>query len=246
MLDPDARLALSGTRFTEVRALAEVASTNGQLAALARQGAPEGLVLVAGHQTDGRGRRGRCWRAPPGSSLLVTVLLRPPPAEAHLAATRTGLAAVAACAEVAGVAASLKWPNDVVVDAGKLGGILAEAVRGDPGPAVVVGLGLNVAWDLPLPPGGIDLRGLNGGRVDRTALLVAFLRALEERCRQPAGEVMVEYRHRCSTIGKRVRVELATEDVTGTAVCVDGEGRLVVEGPGGRRTMAAGEVVHLR
>ncbi|MCA1683590.1 MAG: biotin--[acetyl-CoA-carboxylase] ligase, partial [Actinobacteria bacterium] len=73
-----------------------------------------------------------------------------------------------------------------------------------------------------------------------------FLWALEERCRQPAGEVMVEYRARCSTIGKRVRVDLATEVVTGTAVSVDGQGRLVVECPGGRRTVAAGDVMHVR
>ena len=245
MLDPDARPALAGTRFTDVRWVAEVGSTNGEVAAMARQGAPEGLVLVSDHQSAGRGRRGRRWEAPAGSSLLVTVLLRPPPPEAHLAGMRTGLAAVSACADLADVPVSLKWPNDLVVGGGKLGGILGEVVDGDAGPAVVVGLGLNVAWDVPLPPGGADLRGSSGGFDDRAALLVAFLRALEVRCRQPAVEVVGEYRARCSTIGKRVRVDLATEEVTGTAVSVDGEGRLVVECPGGRRTVAAGDIVHL-
>lgn len=246
MLDPDARLALAGTRFTDVRDVAEVGSTNREVAALARRGAPAGLVLVADHQTGGRGRRGRAWDAPPGSSLLVSVLLRPPPGGAHRAAMATGLAAVEACAEVAGVAVSLKWPNDLVVGPAKLGGILAEVVVGAAGPAVAVGLGLNVAWEVPLPPGGVDLRRLSGRDVSRAALLVAFLRALEDRCRQPAGDVMAGYRARCSTLGRPVRVELAGEVVTGTATSIDDGGLLVVDCAGGRRTVAAGDVVHLR
>ena len=246
MLPPDARLALAATRFTEVRTTAETGSTNREVAALAREGAPEGVVVVADHQTAGRGRRGRSWDAPPGSSLLASVLLRPPAARAHLAGMAVGLAAVAACAEAAGVAATLKWPNDVVVVAGKLGGVLAEVVGGPGEGAVVVGLGLNVAWDAPLPPGGVDLRGLSGRIVDRHALLVAFLVALEERCGQAPGRLVSDYRARCSTIGTPVRVDLATEVVTGIAAAVEDDGRLVVETGADRRTVAAGDVVHLR
>lgn len=246
MLPPDARLALAGTRFTDVRRTEEAESTNRELAALARQGAPEGVVVVADHQTAGRGRRGRSWEAPPGSSLLVSVLLRPSAGRAHLAGMATGLAAVTACAEAVGVAATLKWPNDVVVAAGKLGGVLAEVVGGAGGPAVVAGLGLNVGWDVPLPPGGVDLRALSARTVDRDVLLVAFLTALESWCRQPPPNLMAGYRARCSTIGRKVRVDLGGEVVTGTAVAVDDDGRLVVESAGARRTVPTGDVVHLR
>ena len=240
MLDRDARLALSGTRFADVRHRAQVGSTNREVAGLAREGAPEGLVMVADHQTRGRGRRGRSWDAPPGSSLLVSVLLRP--AAPYLGPMATGLAAVEACAEVAGVAASLKWPNDLLVGSDKLGGILAERVDG----AVVVGLGLNVDWDAPLPPGAVDLRSLTGAVVDRVALLVALLRALDDRCRQPPDAVLADYRARCVTLGREVQVDVGEETVTGTASAVDRQGRLVVDAGPVRRVIPAGDVVHLR
>lgn len=246
MLNPGARLALAGTRFTDVRYVATVGSTNGAVADLARQGVAEGAVVVADHQTGGRGRRGRTWDAPAGSSLLVSVLLRPPAADAHLAGMATALAAVQACAEVAGVAVALKWPNDLVVGDRKLGGILGEVVTAGDRAAVVVGLGLNVDWDAPLPPGAIDLRGLSGRAVDREQLLVALLQALEDRCRRPADHVVSEYRSGCATLGRLVRVELGAETLTGTAVGVDDGGRLVVDTATGERLVAAGDVVHLR
>lgn len=228
MPDPDARAALAGTRFADVRWFAEVDSTNRIAAALARDGAADGLVVLADHQTDGRGRRGRSWEAPPGSSLLASVLLRPPPPLVTLAA---GLAAADACAEVAGIVTELKWPNDVLAAGGaKLAGLLAEAV----GDAVVVGLGLNVDWGAtPLPAGATSL----GRAVDRVALLAAWLRGLAE-----PGDVLSRYRSRCATLGRRVRVELPDGTVEGVATDVDDEGRLVVGG----REISAGNLVHLR
>ncbi|HEU5448328.1 MAG TPA: biotin--[acetyl-CoA-carboxylase] ligase, partial [Acidimicrobiia bacterium] len=93
---------LTGTRFTTVRTYAQLDSTNSALVEEARSGAPEGLVLVADHQTGGRGRLGRTWSAAPGAALLVSVLLRPPlaPDDAFLAAHATGVAAVDACRQV--------------------------------------------------------------------------------------------------------------------------------------------------
>jgi len=246
VLGPDATLALAATRFTDVRHVREVGSTNAAVADLFRHGAPEGLVLVTDHQTAGRGRRGRTWEAPPGSSLLVSVLLRPPAGEAHLAAMGAGLAAAEACARCAGVAPSLKWPNDLVAGTGKLGGILAEVVRRGADAAVVVGLGLNVDWAEPLPPGAVDLRRLAGRAVDRDDLLVTFLAALDDRCRRPPSEVVDEYRARCATLGRAVRVELPTGTVTGTATAVDDDGRLVVDADRGPQVVSAGDIVHLR
>lgn len=212
-----------GTRFSDVRRLPEVGSTNRVAADLARAGAGDGLVVVADQQTAGRGRRGRAWESRPGTALLVSVLLRPAPVLVTLAA---GLAAADACAAVSGVQPALKWPNDLLLGEAKLGGILAEVV----GDAVVVGLGVNLSW---APAGAAVL----GPGIDRDALLHAYLGALE--CH---GDVLSRYRERCSTLGRYVTVELPVGTVEGVAEAVDDDGRLVVGG----RAVAAGDVVHLR
>jgi BirA family biotin operon repressor/biotin-[acetyl-CoA-carboxylase] ligase len=242
-LDARAIATLAATRFGDVTWRAEVGSTNDEVAARARAGTPEGVVVVADRQAAGRGRRGRTWDAPPASSLLVSVLLRPP--APYLAVMAAGLAAVEACRSTAGVHPSLKWPNDLMVDGrGKLAGILAETA-GDHG-GVVVGLGLNVDWgDAPLPPGATSLAEAAGGGdgLDRVVLLVAYLVALEARCRQSAVDLVADYRDACSTIGRRVRVDLpGGESFEGRATGVDDDGRLVVDG----RPVAAGDVVHVR
>src|SRR4051794_23009041 len=141
----------SNGRFSDVRWLDEVDSTNRVLLDEARGGADEGAVVVADHQTAGRGRLGRTWVAPPESGLLLSVLLRPTFGVelAHLATAAVGLAAADACRDVAGVVAGLKWPNDLVAVAPdgqerKLAGVLAEAdLRGGVLAAIVVGIGIN-------------------------------------------------------------------------------------------------------
>lgn len=224
-----------------VRRVDEVASTNAEVLDAARRGAAEGLTVVAGHQTAGRGRRGRCWEAPPGSSLLVSVLLRP--SQPALVPVVAGLAALEACDGVAGLRPGLKWPNDVVVGEGKLGGVLVEAAAG----AVAVGLGLNVAWESPLPPGGADLLTLTGRRIDPADLLHAFLASLGELRLRPPADLLDRYRRDCVTLGRQVRVEAPGGRWSeGVAVDVDGDGALVLEGDGTRRTVPAGDVVHLR
>lgn len=210
-------------RFSDVRWFDEVDSTNRVAVDLARSGAADGLVIAADHQTGGRGRRGRTWESRPGASLLVSVVLRPVPALVTLAA---GVAAAEACEAATGTAVHLKWPNDVLSADGKLGGILSELV----GDAAVIGLGLNLGW---APPGAACL----GPNVDREQLLAAWLTALDQ-----ASDVLARYRKRCATLGRRVRVELPGESVEGTAVDVDAQGRLVVDG----RVISAGDVVHLR
>ncbi len=171
-----------GTRFAEIRRFAELDSTNRYLLDEAQAGGADSLVAVADHQTAGRGRLGRRWEAPAGANLLVSVLLRPALAleELHLCSLCMALAAVTACAETTGVAATLKWPNDLLVGEKKLAGILAESVPDAPGPAgsapagsapagsapagsgptggraVVVGLGVNVGWPAPENEAGAD------------------------------------------------------------------------------------------
>lgn len=248
--------------FDDVRRVAETGSTNTDLLALARAGAPEGVVLVTDHQTAGRGRLGRVWEAPPGSSLLVSVLCRPrlPVGRAHLVTVAAGLAAADALADVAGFRPGLKWPNDVVVEtpAGtrKLAGLLAEAVvAGGALDAVVVGMGMNVRWPHPLPEElaatATAANHVAGRDVDRDDVLAAWLAAFGRRyaaLHADAGVAATAAAHRaaCVTLGRRVAVEVADGVVEGEAVDVDDDGHLVVDAGGRRTSLAVGDVVHLR
>ena len=214
-------------------------------------------MAVADRQTAGRGRLDRTWEAPAGSALLLSVLLRPNLLPTHVHST-TMVAAVAAsdaCEEVAGFRPLLKWPNDIVVEDRKLGGLLAEAeLRGDKVDAVVVGMGLNVNWDRPpadLADIAVAANEVAGRAVDRDVLLDTFLDRLEEHYSalvEPGGwrGSLLNYRRLSATLGQLVRVELAGETFTGKAVEVTGEGHLLVETGGGIRRVPAGDVVHLR
>ena len=254
----------------DVRERDETGSTNEDLLALARAGASEGVVISTGHQTGGRGRRGRTWVAAAGSSLLASVLLRPvllrpalAPDSAHLVTMAAALAAVDACAGVAGTRPALKWPNDLVVEpegdeqegggSAKLAGLLADAlVSGDRLEAVVVGMGLNLTQEAADAfPGSVCLEALAGRSVDRQGLLAAWLGHLDRwygGLGADAGRraVLTAYRRQCATVGREVRVELADRVLSGLATGVDGRGRLLVESGSGRTAVDAGEVVHLR
>ncbi len=237
----------------EIRRFESIDSTNRYLLDEARRGAPAGVVAVADHQTAGRGRRGRSWVAPAGSSLLVSVLLRLhlPAARVHLLTMAAGVAVCEAVEASAGFTPALKWPNDVVVGPRKLAGVLAESDLGASGEAraVVVGAGVNVDWP-ELPPelaGTATACNLVAGRpVDRDELLDAFLEHLAAHARAVDG-VVTEYRRLLSTLGRRVRVETANGTLTGTAVDIGDTGELVVEEEAGETiAVHAGDVVHLR
>jgi BirA family biotin operon repressor/biotin-[acetyl-CoA-carboxylase] ligase len=238
------------TRFADIRILGKVDSTNRYVRDAAQAGAPEGLVVTAEHQAAGRGRLGRTWEAPPGTGLLMSVLLRPrglPPARLHLVTTVVALSAAAALERVGGVRAGLKWPNDLLVEERKLAGVLAEALDVGAGTvgAVVVGIGINVS---AAPPGAVSLDDAAGRAVGRADVLVALLEELEDRYGR-WDAVAAEYRRVCVTLGRRVRVEVAPgSSRTGTAVGIDDDGRLVVaeEATGATVSFSAGDVVHVR
>lgn len=245
MLDASARAALSSTRFDDVRWLEEVGSTNDVVAELARSGGADGVVVAADRQTAGRGRRGRSWEAAPGTSVLISVLLRLqwPPAMAQVSTLAMALAAASACETAAGVSVGLKWPNDVVaVDGRKVGGVLAERIDG----AVVVGLGLNVVGPAPVD-GAVALDELAEGReVSRSEVLVHVLRHLDALLAQPPTFLVDAVRGRSATLGRRIRVDLGDRVVEGRAHDLSPEGHLVVETADGLLTVSAADVVHLR
>lgn len=237
-------------------------STNADLAAAAQANAPDRSVLVAEEQTGGRGRLTRSWESPRGSGITVSVLWRPagvPVDRYGWLPMLAGVALLRAVHEVApDVPAGLKWPNDLLLGrpGGKAAGILAETVA-TPGaePAVVLGIGVNVGAAPGSVPGATSL-ATEGAEVGRSALLVALLAQLvewEARWRAAGGDADASglrsaYRAACLSLGSQVRVEMpGGSSVVGVAEDVDPAGQLLVLEPDGhRRTVAAGDVVHLR
>jgi BirA family transcriptional regulator, biotin operon repressor / biotin---[acetyl-CoA-carboxylase] ligase len=247
--------------WTRLDVVAVTGSTNADLVARARAGAAgHGAVLTADHQHAGRGRRDRSWTTPPGAALAVSMLVRPeqvPPARWSWLPLVAGLGVLDALVGVAGVDARLKWPNDVLVDDAKVCGVLCEVVDRPDGPAVVVGVGINVsqtAEELPVPTATSLL--LSGSAItDRDTVLRAVLRAFGDRYLawvgargDPRGsDIGAGYREACVSIGQRVRVDLpGGSELFGRAAEVDDEGRLVVDAGGVRHRLAAGDVVHVR
>ncbi len=269
-----ARLAglVAGTGL-RVEVVEEAASTNALVAARARDGAAEGLVVCAEHQRRGRGRLDRSWTTPARAALTVSVLLRPPaavtPARWPWLPLLTGLA-VARSLEQYGVPAALKWPNDVLIGGAKVCGILLErvetvggaaAVLGPAlgpaavGPAAVVGIGLNVSQEAAeLPVSTATSLRLAGYDVDRTALLGGLLLTLwDGYIGWRDGGVVAQralrtsYTQGCVSAQRTpLRVELPAETVTGLGVGVSETGALRVEVAGRSRDFSAGDVVHVR
>jgi BirA family biotin operon repressor/biotin-[acetyl-CoA-carboxylase] ligase len=229
----------NSARF-RVEWVSETGSTNADAVARAHAGEPDGLVLVADHQREGRGRLDRRWDAPAGANLLMSVLLRPAlePDDWHRCTNALAVAAADACASV-GVPARIKWPNDLVIGGEKLAGILAEAVPEER--AVVVGLGLNVGWPLAGEYPGATSLAARGASVRRDELLAAVLQRIDEQ----AADLHERYVARSATVGRDVRVTLPDGSVVaGRASAVDRAGRLVVETAAGPRTFTVGDVVH--
>lgn len=220
--------------------VAETGSTNDDLAAAAREGAPHGSVLVTGHQTTGKGRLGRIWTAPPGSNLLVSVLFRNEAGDGfgigdpHRLVQRVSVSMALAVESVTGVRPVLKWPNDLLVGDAKLAGVLAQSSASDGRiDWVVVGIGTNVGW---APEGAASLPTTTPDE-----LLDAWLVHLAA-----TTDVAAAYRERLDTLGRAVRVETLTETFDAVATDVLDDGRLVVTTPDGDRVVGMGDVTHLR
>ena len=244
-----------GTAFVgqEVHTWLEIGSTNDEARRLARAGAPEGTLVVAEHQTAGRGRLERRWESPPGSSRLPSLSLCPSlaPAQAQCLTMICGLAVVEAVEATVGVAAGLKWPNDVVAGGAKLGGILAEIeLQGQALAYAVVGVGLNVNLDPADLPAGLvtpatSLAQLVGRPVPRLPLLQAFLRAVERRtlALRAGHSPHEEWAARLVTLGRQVTVSGAGLALNGRAEGVGPDGALLVRLADGRlERVLAGDV----
>ncbi|MEV5202798.1 biotin--[acetyl-CoA-carboxylase] ligase [Streptomyces sp. NPDC053720] len=263
-----------GGLWTSLDVVETTGSTNSDLARRAAAGLDEGAVLVAEEQTAGRGRLDRTWTAPARSGLFFSVYLKPGDVPAERwgwLPLLTGVAAATGLARSAGVDTALKWPNDLLVtvpkgsdqlrpgetplgEERKAGGILAERA----GDGVVVGMGLNVslrADELPAPTAA-SLALAGAVSTDRETLLRGVLRSLEHWYGQwraadgdaAASGLQEAYAAGCATLGRTVRAQLPGDrTLTGEAVAIDGDGRLVLStGNGLQEPVSAGDIIHLR
>ncbi len=255
------KLVRPGGLWRQVEHVPETGSTNADLAAAARAGAGPGTVLLTDYQSAGRGRLGRTWAAPPGSSIAMSVLLRPDgvdPARWSWLPLLTGLAVADGLSRAAELDVRLKWPNDVLIGDRKVCGILAERVEASAGPACVVGMGINTHLgpeELPVPTAtsiAIECSAAGRPTPSRTSTVATVLAAYELLLRRweaaPDDSWLVRaYRRRSATLGRPVRIELGPDGaVEGTATDIDAAGRLVVETSDATRIFGAGDVSHVR
>jgi BirA family biotin operon repressor/biotin-[acetyl-CoA-carboxylase] ligase len=243
----------------------DVGSTNDELKQLAEAGAPEGALLVAEHQSAGRGRFHRRWVAPPGSSLLLSLLFRPalPPdrvSQLTMLCSLAVLDAIARCrpqalpAQEAGWRVRLKWPNDLLLNGKKVAGLLTElSFRGSEVDYVVVGMGINVNLDPRELPTGLrapatSLLAEAGRRQDRLALLVDLLAGIDRRyaALREGQRFTAEWAQHLETLGRRVSVSEEETQWEGVAQGVGDDGALHVRRPDGSvRCVRVGDVVLL-
>lgn len=248
-----AELIGTGLGWRQLDVVEQTGSTNADLLARAAAGDDvAGAVLIAEHQTAGRGRHGRGWSAGPREQITMSVgvsVVDVPTEGWGWLSLATGVAIVDAVLAVTGVQAGLKWPNDVLVGGRKLAGILAEVAR----PVVVIGLGLNVFQAPEDVDGATSLLDLGVAAPDRDRLVGGVLTELGRRivawrgARGADWALAADYRARSLTIGRPVRAQLpGGKEIVGTATGVDDHGRLCVESGGETVVVSAGDVVHLR
>ena len=228
-------------------------STNDLAKALAAQGAPEGTVVVAETQTGGRGRLGREWDSPPGVGLYVSLVLRPmlPPMELPQITLTTAVAVVRAVRRVAGLAPGIKWPNDLLLNGKKLGGILTEMeTESDRIRHVVVGLGLNVnnpGFPPELAATATSLTLAAGRTFSRVHLLQAWLEEFEALygrfLNQGFPEILEEWKGAAVTLGKMVTVRQGPREISGQALDVAPDGALLLRTANGEMVrVTSGEI----
>jgi BirA family biotin operon repressor/biotin-[acetyl-CoA-carboxylase] ligase len=241
----------------EIHLLGEVDSTNARMRALARAGAPDGTVVLAEGQTQGRGRRGQPWFSPTGMNLYASVLLRPAlgAAEAGVFSFIASLAVTDAISGL-GLRPAIKWPNDILVDGRKVGGALLEcAAHGQAVEYVILGVGVNVNIDVAalrsaLGAAGVHATSLSaviGHEVDRNALAAAFLQALDAWYAtwrvEGLAPIARAWSDRDILTGRRVEVREAATAFVGRVTGIDRSGRLLVQDGLGRTHALTGEDV---
>ncbi len=248
------------TEFVGRRILAyqQSRSTNDIAAREAENGAVEGTIVVADHQTQGRGRLGRVWYSPPGTGAYISIILRPPcpPEKAPGLSLMTALALAEALEEICPNVVKIKWPNDVLLNGRKTAGILTE-LSADRGKVnhLVVGIGININQDSADFPDDLmaiatSVRLTIGRPVERVALVQRFLERFESEYtmyRQHYLKLSLpRLRHYSSMIGHPVQLQSGKETIEGIAIDIAEDGSLVVDRDGRNLTVTGGEVTVIK
>ena len=232
-------------------------STNLEAARRAREGAAEGLCVVAAEQTSGRGRLGRLWLSPKGAGLYFSIVLRPtiPQSSWPLLTLMTAVAVHDALLESCELQTDIKWPNDIIAGEKKLCGILAETVDTAGGSAVVMGIGINLT-EHSFPPElqgvATSIQDISGGPVDYELVLQTLVRNLSAQYGKfqtnPTGNLVGEWCARSSYCkGKRIRVSDGNETFEGITKGLETDGGLVVElDNGDQKVIRAADICSVR
>ena len=259
LMESEIRRYLKTRRFGRKLYIHEsVASTNDLAKELARTGEEEGSVVIAEEQTHGRGRVGRIWLSPRGG-LWFSLILRPniAPEEAPKITLIFGAGVAKTLRRLYHIDASIKWPNDVLIQEKKVCGILTEVeAELDVLNFLVVGVGINAnntTRDFPeeIRTGATSLIEVLGRKVDRNQLLAELLNEFERSygilLKSGLRSLLIDWEDLCSTLGKRVRILTPRETIEGEAVKIDEEGALIIKTDSGeRKRVIYGECIHLR
>ncbi|HKY84539.1 MAG TPA: biotin--[acetyl-CoA-carboxylase] ligase [Anaerolineales bacterium] len=247
------RATLPAGGFGEVLyAYDSIASTNSRAAELAMDGAAEGTLVVADHQTHGRGRGGTRWYTPPGSAVAMSLILRPAAAWG-LRWTGLGALAVAEALKGEGLPAQIKWPNDVLIEGGKVAGVLVEAAwEGNRPLHLILGIGIDVGADsvqklgsLSFPAKAVEAHV--GRMVSRTQLIASVLRSLETWYPRVGTEAFLDaWEGALAFKGGRVQVETGDRLLEGRLLGLGRDGEARIELASGEVVFAGGEASNLR
>jgi BirA family biotin operon repressor/biotin-[acetyl-CoA-carboxylase] ligase len=239
---------------TKVELWDSIDSTNSRAMALAAEGAPGGMLVVAREQTAGRGRLGRQWTSPPDSGIYASFLLRPNAALLPNLSAITlgaGVAAADAIEAAAGVKVGLKWVNDLVLNGKKLGGILAEMSNRDGKPALVIGIGINISLEREQVPGDLRakltwLEEVTQQAVDANVMLAQLCLSLERiydlMLDNQVSTILDQWRKRSVTLGKHVRAKSGDKEWEGIAEDIAQSGALLLRTSNGVQELHAGEI----
>lgn len=253
----EVRRALQGLPLSAWWYFPSVGSTNAVALAWAEAGAPDGALVLADAQTQGRGRLGRRWYTPPGAALAFTLILRPLPAEGPTLsrwAVWGGLAVALALEGAWGLRPQLKWPNDVLLDGRKVAGVLAETLwQGDRPQAVALGIGVNLAPSAVPLEAGLDFpAGCVAQAVGRPVARWPFLRRVLEallawRTQVPTAAFLQAWEARLAYRGRAVQATLpGGESIQGVVEGLTPQGELRLRLPWGEMRVLRDAVAHLR
>jgi BirA family biotin operon repressor/biotin-[acetyl-CoA-carboxylase] ligase len=229
----------------------EVDSTNNVAKALAREGSADGTLVIASAQTKGRGRLDRAWESPEGG-IYMSLILRPNihPSSVTRLTLISGLAVVKAVKSLFDLEVGLKWPNDILVNGKKLGGILSEMeAEADKVDFAIVGIGIDANCDVAVGIPSTSIKSEVGNEIDIISLVQEILKDMEGLYFEFLEEsitLLDDYKKNCQTLGKIVEIQGHGKTITGRAVDIDSDGALLLQMSDGRvEKVLSGDCIHL-